>query len=50
MEDNINTRTLFLPFHHQVMSDDIDDMQDTVYHMWAVGHSSNLDVSRGTFF
>ena len=34
--------TLF--FHHQVSSDDIDDIQDPRYHIIAAGHSFNLYV------
>ena len=29
----MSRRTFFWPFHHQVMSDDIDDIQDPRYHM-----------------
>ena len=33
MEDEINSRTLLKPFNHQVMSDDIDDIQDPIYQL-----------------
>ena len=37
-----------IPFHHQVMSDDIDDIQDPRYNMSRRAFSSGRMTKRGT--